>query len=60
MSGVPLETCWAFSEWWNNDFCYKVASCWLFLLNLSSLLSDILWYQFHVRHIVFHQNNAHL
>ena len=30
---VPLETCWAFNERWNNKFCYKVASCWLFLLN---------------------------
>jgi len=35
MSGVPLETCWAFNERWNNKFCYKVASCWLFLPNLS-------------------------
>ena len=33
MSGIPLETCWAFIERWNNKFCYKVASCWLFLLN---------------------------
>ena len=33
MRGVPLETCWAFNERWNNKFCYKVASCWLFLLN---------------------------
>jgi len=33
MSGVPLETCWAFNERWNNKFCYKVVSCWLFLLN---------------------------
>ena len=33
VSGVPLETCWAFNERWNNKFCYKVASCWLFLLN---------------------------
>jgi hypothetical protein len=32
MSGVPLETCWAFNERWNNKFSYKVASCWLFLL----------------------------
>ena len=32
MSGVPLKTCWAFNERWNNNFCYKVASCWLFLL----------------------------
>jgi hypothetical protein len=33
MSGVPFETCWAFNERWNNKFYYKVASCWLFLLN---------------------------
>jgi hypothetical protein len=33
-SGVPLETCWALNERWNNKFCYKVASSWLFLLNL--------------------------
>jgi len=31
MGGVPLETCWAFNKFWNNKFCYKVASCWLFL-----------------------------
>jgi hypothetical protein len=30
-SGVPLETCWAFNERWNNKFCYKVASSWLFI-----------------------------
>ena len=30
MSGIPLETCWAFNERWNNKFCYKVASCWFF------------------------------
>ena len=35
MSGILLETCWAFNEQWNNKFCYKVASCWLFLLNHS-------------------------
>jgi hypothetical protein len=35
MSGVPLETCWAFNERWNNKFCYKVASCWLFLLKFT-------------------------
>jgi len=37
MSGVLLVTCWAFNEWWNNKFCYKVASCWLFLLNVFTL-----------------------
>jgi hypothetical protein len=30
MSGVPLETCWAFKKRWNNKFCYKAASCWYF------------------------------
>jgi hypothetical protein len=39
ISGVPLETCWAFNERWNNKFCYKVASCWLFLLNIHPALS---------------------
>jgi hypothetical protein len=39
MSGVPLETCWAFSEQWNNKFYYKVASCWLFLLRQSRVFS---------------------
>ena len=33
MSGMPLETFWAFNERWNNKFYYKVASCWLFLLS---------------------------
>jgi hypothetical protein len=33
MSGVPLETCWAFNERWNDKFYYRVASCWLFLLS---------------------------
>jgi len=32
MSGMPLETCWAFNKFWNKKFYYKVASCWLFLL----------------------------
>jgi hypothetical protein len=30
MSGVPLETCWAFKNLWNNKFYYKAASCWYF------------------------------
>ena len=38
MSGLPLETCWAFNEQWNNKFCYKVISCWLFLLNHTTIL----------------------
>jgi hypothetical protein len=37
MSGVPLETCWDFNERWNNKFCYKVASCWLFLLSHTTI-----------------------
>ena len=37
MSGVPLETRWAFSKFWHNKFYYKVASCWLFLLILFYL-----------------------
>jgi hypothetical protein len=32
MSGMPLETCWAFNKFWNNKFYYKVASYWLFIL----------------------------
>ena len=30
MSGVSLETCWAFNKLWNNKFYYKAASCWYF------------------------------
>jgi len=30
MSGVPLETCWAFKKLWNTKFYYKSASCWHF------------------------------
>jgi hypothetical protein len=33
MSGMPLETCWAFDEGWSDEFWYRVASCWLFLLS---------------------------
>ena len=36
MSGIPLETYWAFNERWNNKFCYKVAS-WVFLLNHTTM-----------------------
>jgi len=38
MSGMLLETCWAFNERWINEFYYKVASCWLFLLNANKVL----------------------
>jgi hypothetical protein len=41
MSGMQLETCWAFNERWNNKFCYKVASCWLFLLNHTTMHGSI-------------------
>jgi len=44
MSGVPLETCWAFNKFWNNKFYYKVASCWLFLLISTGL------YHIHSQH----------
>jgi len=37
MSGIPLETCWAFNERRKNKFCYKVAPCWLFLLNHTTM-----------------------
>jgi hypothetical protein len=37
MSGMPLETCWAFNKLWNNKFYYKVASRWLFLLIHSTM-----------------------
>jgi hypothetical protein len=39
MRGVPLETYWAFNERWNNKFCYKVATCWLFLLKYTCMLT---------------------
>jgi len=28
LSGVPLETCWAFNKLRNNKFYYNTASCW--------------------------------
>jgi hypothetical protein len=37
MSGMPVETCSAFNERWNNKFHYKVASCWLFLLSHTAM-----------------------
>jgi hypothetical protein len=37
MSRMPLETCWAFNEGWNNKFYYKVASCWLFFLSHTAM-----------------------
>jgi len=51
MSGMPLETCWAFNERWNNKLYYKVASCWLFLL-------IVIWVCFEnsVEKVKFHYN----
>jgi len=43
MSVMPLETCWAFNERWNNKFYYKVASCWLFLLSCNCNLLTSWW-----------------
>jgi hypothetical protein len=37
MSCMPLETCWAFNERWNNKLYYKGASCWLFLLSHTTM-----------------------
>ena len=34
---MPLETCSAFSERWNNKLYYKFASCWLFLLSHTTM-----------------------
>jgi len=59
MSGMQLETCWAFNEQWNNKFCYKVASCWLFLLihqflftvfSMTTLFANLInkWLKFRV------------
>jgi hypothetical protein len=34
MGGVSPETCSAIKKHWTNKFCYTVASCWFFLLDL--------------------------
>ena len=41
MSGMALETCWAFNERWDNKFYYKVAFCWLFLLSHTTMHGSI-------------------
>ena len=41
MSGIPLETCWAFNVLWNNKFRYQVPSCWLLLLSYGWFCSEI-------------------
>ena len=35
MRGVSLETCWGIKKHWNNKFYYTVASCCLFLYDLT-------------------------
>jgi hypothetical protein len=45
MSGVLLETCWAFNKRWNNKFYYKVASSCSFILIFSyHVFHKFLWY----------------
>jgi hypothetical protein len=46
MSGVPLETCWACNERWNNKFYYMDASCWLFFLSYLSNVRQIITHYF--------------
>jgi hypothetical protein len=60
-SGMPLETCWAFNERWNNKFYYKVASCWLFLQSHTTMhgstnikfKNGLCWYPWHCLHFAF-------
>jgi len=59
MSGVPLETRWAFNERWNNKFCYKVASCWLFLLNLTALILSLWFLQQNLEPYWIHYMSIH-
>jgi hypothetical protein len=42
MSGMPLETCWAFIERWNSKFYYNVAYCWLFLLSHTTMHASMI------------------
>jgi len=52
MSGVPLETCWAFNKLWNNKFYYKAASCWCFYWVIScGLHAGILNLQTHTQYV---------
>ena len=37
MCDIPLETCWACNELWNNKFRYQIASCWLLLLSHTTM-----------------------
>ena len=43
MSGVPLETCWAFKKLWNNKFYYKAASCWYLYWMVSWSFRLFIW-----------------
>jgi hypothetical protein len=43
MSGMPLETCWAFYKFWNKEFYYKDAYWWLFLLIHKHLFGKPEW-----------------
>jgi hypothetical protein len=43
MSDMPLETCRAYDERWNNKFCCKVTSCWLFLLSHTEEYNVVTW-----------------
>jgi hypothetical protein len=61
MSGVPIETCWAFNERSNNKFYYKVASCWLFLR--KDKLYRLIYYSksaLHVSGNIFAHHQKHL
>jgi hypothetical protein len=59
MSGVPLETCWAFNEQWNNKLYYKVASCWLFLLNHHISYHIISYHIIHQKWSAYRQVSRH-
>jgi len=41
MSCMPLETCSAFNERWNNKFYYKFAPCWIFLLSHTAMYGSM-------------------
>jgi hypothetical protein len=54
MSGVPLETCWAFDERWNNEFCYKlhlvICFYWIILWCTDPLILKIKLINFSISH----------
>jgi len=53
MSGVSLETCWAFSKLWNNKFYYKAASCWYFYCAMNGC-SGIVFAKFKMKYLCRH------